>query len=81
MAVTRDSLFAYLGEQLSVDTSDLDDQTPLFSSGLIDSFSLVDLMTFVETEGGFKFNPADVNLDNLDSVSRILAFAQTQQAG
>lgn len=81
MAVTKDTLTGYLKDKIGVDTSEIDDQTPLFSSGLIDSFSLVDLMTFIETEGGFKLNPADVNLENLDTVERILAFSADQAGG
>ena len=81
MAVTKDTLTSYLKDKIGVDTSTIDDQTPLFSSGLIDSFSLVDLMTFIETEGGFKLNPADVNLENLDTVERILTFSATQVSG
>ena len=66
---------AFLEDDLGIDTSDVTDDTLLFSSGIVDSFALVTLMTFMETEGGFRISPADVNLDNMDSIGRILAFA------
>jgi len=61
---------------LGVGTDSLTDDTPLFSSGLIDSFSLVMLMSFLESEGKFRINPVDVSLENMDSVERILNFSK-----
>jgi acyl carrier protein len=84
MEITRDALLTYLREKLKIDTSKIEDDSALFSSGLTDSFSMVDLILFLEKTGGFKMNPLDVNLDNLDSVERILAFVgrlSTQSKG
>ena len=50
----------------------------LISSGLIDSFSLVELVLFIEKQCGIKVKPTEVNLDNLDSVERILVFAEAR---
>jgi acyl carrier protein len=77
--MTRDALMTYLNEKMGVDTSSLADDTPLFSSNLLDSFSMVDLIMFVEKEGGVTLNPTDVSLDNLDTVGRILAFVHTRR--
>ncbi len=75
MPLTRESLIEYFNGTIGLDTSTIDDQTPLFSSSLVDSFSMVELITFIESEGRFKINPTDVNLDNLDTIGRIIAFA------
>ena len=75
MALSRESLLEALKDQLGVDTTAIEDESPLFSSGLIDSFSLVTLIVFIETEAQIKVQPLDVNLENLDSVARILRFA------
>jgi acyl carrier protein len=75
----KSQIVAFLGSELGVDATTVSDDTPLFSSGLIDSFSLVRLMVFLESEGQFRINPTDVSLDNMDTVSRILRFA-TQAA-
>ena len=37
-------------------------------------------MTFIETEAGIQISPADVNLSNFDSISRILAYVEQAQA-
>ncbi len=67
---------SFLASDLGVDTSVLRDDTPLFSSGLIDSFSLVSLLSFIEDTAKIQMNPGDVSLDNLDSIDLILAYLQ-----
>lgn len=81
MGVSRADLIEFLSEELAVDVSDVVDSTLLFSSGMIDSFALVDLIFFLEEHGGFRVNALDVTLDNLDSVERILAFAERSASG
>ncbi len=75
-SLTRDDLLVYMKEKLKVDVAALTDETPLFSSSLIDSFSMVDLVVFLEKQGGFKLSPTDVSLDNLDSIQRIMQFVE-----
>lgn len=74
MRLGADSLREFIEESLGVDVSEIENDTALFSSGLIDSASLVELIVFVESEGRVKFDPDDVTLDNLDSIDQILAF-------
>lgn len=79
MDLNREALVEYLEQKMGVDTADLKDDTPLFSSGIIDSFSMLDLIMFLETNGGFKIAPPEVTLDNLDSIQAILAFADEKR--
>ncbi len=74
MALSKEQLLGFLQNRLGVDTSDVDEDTPLFSSGIIDSASMVELIVFVESEGSVKLEPDDISLDHLDSVGRILSF-------
>jgi acyl carrier protein len=74
MSLTRDSLLNYL-EQLGVEADSLTEDTHLFSDGVLDSFTMVDLIAFIEKEAEVKMKPGDVRLDNLDSVDRILSYA------
>lgn len=46
----------------------------LFTSGLLDSFDLVDLVSLIEQNGGVKVRARDINMDNLDSVGRVVRF-------
>ncbi len=73
--LTADGLLAFLEDDLGVDIQDVDEGTPLFSSQLVDSFALVTLMMFLEREAGIRIAPADVNLDNMDTIGRMLAYA------
>ena len=62
---------------------ELNDDTGLFSSGLIDSLSVMDLVGFVEGEIGVAIRPGDITLENFDSIGRIARFADrlTPQKG
>lgn len=70
----RENILNYLHTELGINTSDIDDDTPLFSSSLLDSFSMVDLIAFIEKDAAISISPTEVSLDNLDSVGRILKF-------
>jgi acyl carrier protein len=74
MPLSREDLLRYLSEDLRVDTASLDADTPLFSSGVIDSFALVSLLLHIEKSCAIQIGPGDVNLDNFDSLDRILAY-------
>ena len=78
MSITRGDLLAVMRDELFLDVTDIDAETPLFSSGLIDSFSLATLILAVEEKAGVKLDPLDVTLDNLDSIERILRFLSTK---
>jgi acyl carrier protein len=55
----------------------LDDDTELFSSGLIDSLNVMELVTFVEGEIGRTIPPAEITLENFDTINRIARFLNT----
>jgi len=80
LETTTSALAAPFTNAARVDLSDVADDTALFSSGLVDSFAMVDLLVYLEQETGKKMNPEDISLDNLDSLSRILQFAAAQGA-
>jgi acyl carrier protein len=75
MTVTRQLLLEQLEARFGLDATGIDDTTLLFSSGLLDSFSVAELLMFIEEQGGFRVEPTEITLDNLDSIERILAFA------
>jgi acyl carrier protein len=74
--VSPDRILNFLSDDLGVDTAGITPDALLFSTGVIDSFGLVTLMTFLEGEYNIRIKPADVNLDNFDSISRILDYVQ-----
>ncbi|WP_303831739.1 acyl carrier protein [Asticcacaulis taihuensis] len=74
MSLTYENLRDFLVEELALDGEEITADTLLFSSGLVDSFALVTLMTYIENEGGVTIAPTDVKLENFDSILRILAY-------
>ncbi len=76
MDLMEEDLLKFLRDDQYVDTDGIDRTTLLFSSGIVDSFALVSLMTFIEDRTSVIFDAADVMLENLDSIELILAFVQ-----
>lgn len=74
--VNSGSLLAFLEDDLGVDIDGVEADTPLFSSQLVDSFALVTLMMFLEKQTGIRIAPTDVNLDNMDTIARMLAYVE-----
>jgi acyl carrier protein len=74
--LSAEALIAYLRDDMSM-TDPVSAETELFSSGLLDSVAMMSLIAFVEERTGADVRPADVTLDNFDTVARIVAYAAT----
>lgn len=55
-------------------SGELRDDTPMFSSGLLDSFHLVEMISVLEKASGRKIKPGEINLENLDTPGSIAGF-------
>lgn len=80
MSITPEALLEFFKSSLGVDTSEIDGSTALYSSGLLDSFSIVSLIQFIEDESGARLEPADVSVDNFDTIHQIVEFLSQVQA-
>lgn len=76
MKLTEARLIQFINELRHIDS--LDTETALFSDGAIDSVGLIALINFVEQASGIEVGPADVTLENFDSISKILTYVSTQ---
>ena len=56
-------------------------ETRLISSGLIDSFSLVDLALFVEDSFGVKIADTELNAKTFDTIGELVALIQARRNG
>ncbi len=52
---------------------------PLISSGLIDSFSLMDLALFVEDTFGVRIEDTELNANTFDSLTQLAALIASRQ--
>ena len=76
MTLSRDDLIAYIQTELNIDDPIAGD-TELFSSGMLDSVSMIGLIAFIEQKSGSQVPPGDVTLDNFDSIDSILGYVAT----
>jgi acyl carrier protein len=53
---------------------------PLISSGMIDSFSLMDLALFVEDTFGVRIEDTELNANTFDSLTQLSALIQSRQS-
>ncbi len=58
----------------------IDGDAPLISSGLIDSFSLVDLALFVEDTFGVRIEDTELNADSFDSLRQLAALIESRRS-
>ena len=52
---------------------------PLLSSGLIDSFHLVDLSLFVENNFGVRIDDAELNASSFDSLNQLVILIRSRK--
>lgn len=70
----RRKLKAYLAREILHDPDyPLEDDEPLISAGLIDSFSLVDIALFIENTFGVRIDDNELTADNFDTVDMFVA--------
>ncbi len=62
----------YLDEE-DLEDMDLDENTPLISSGIVDSFSMVSLKLFLETKYSIKISDDQATPEAFDTVTSIIS--------
>jgi D-alanine--poly(phosphoribitol) ligase subunit 2 len=56
-----------------------DPDAEIFTSGLLDSLNILNIIIFIENEFGLKINPFDINLDTLGSINRICEYIDSRR--
>ena len=62
------------------DPQALSDEDSLFDAGIVDSTGVLDLIGFVEQEFGINVDDDDLVPENLDSISRLVAYVERKRA-
>lgn len=75
MTLTEAMLIDHLRENTVLNGETRAD-SPLFSSGALDSVAMLDLIGFIEERAGVAIRADDVTLANFDTPARILRFAE-----
>ncbi len=77
----KDQIKRYIVEEILKDPERLlEDDEPIISSGLIDSFNLVDLALFIEDNFGVRIDDAELTADVFDNVEALAMIIQSRQA-
>lgn len=72
----RDFLIKHRASQ---GASDFDDQESLLEQGIIDSLTMVDLITFLESSYKIRIEDDEMTPENFDSLSAIVALVESKQ--
>jgi acyl carrier protein len=71
------AMIDYVKKNLLMDSSDeIDEDTPLVSSGLVDSFALIEVLLELEKVTKRKISPGKVGAKDMDTVSLMLRTAE-----
>ncbi len=54
---------------------------PLFSSGLVDSLNLVEIIQFVESYFKIQVDPTDLSMDNFNSMASVAGYVENKLSG
>lgn len=80
----KDTILEYIkNEYLDEDEAEdmtLDENTPLISSGIVDSFSMVSLKRFLEKKNGITIPDDEATPQAFDTVTSIMALVNRQLA-
>jgi acyl carrier protein len=61
--------------------ANLKDDTPLRTSGVLDSMATLQVVTFVEEHFGIEVQAHEAGVENFDSLNSIAAFVEQKKAG
>ncbi len=81
----KETILQYIRDEYLDDEDDddieLDENTALISSGIVDSFSMVSLKRFLEKKYDITLPDEDATPEAFDTVARILDIVQKHQKG
>jgi acyl carrier protein len=72
----REILTRFVEEELGLEAGCYTLTTPLFSSGLLDSFALVALLSFAEQRFGIVARPEDLTPETVDSLDVFIRYIE-----
>ncbi|MGH1486936.1 MAG: acyl carrier protein [Cellvibrionaceae bacterium] len=75
MADAIEKVRDYISQNLGIDLNKVSNDDPLFSSGVIDSFALIELLAFLENDLGVEIDIADIDIDQLDTIDGLAKMA------
>jgi acyl carrier protein len=69
----KDEIRKYIIDTFMYGEGDLSDEEPLFDSGILDSLSLIKLLTFIEKNFNVAIDMSDITMEKFASINEIEA--------
>ena len=77
--MNKEDLIEYIVDEYVEDETEIGDDTPLISGGIIDSFSMVSLKTWLEKKENITIPDEMGTAENFDTVTKILALIEQRK--
>jgi acyl carrier protein len=62
-------ILEFLDDECGIDTAELTDEMPLFTSGMLTSLDAIRLLNFIELKGGVALQKNQISIGSIDSIS------------
>ena len=80
--MVREKIRSIIEDNFKIFDSDVEfsDEDHIFRKGFVDSLFAVKLLAFLEQEFGIKIGNDDLNIENFQSVNKIISFVENKRA-
>lgn len=69
-----EQIIELISEEVGMEPEEISHDTPLLSSGLVDSFSFVTILSIIEETTELTLDPSELTLENFDNLNAIKSF-------
>ncbi len=73
-------LLGFVRNEVALDDITIEGETDLLLTGAVDSLGVIRITQWMEDEAGITVDPADVTLENFQTVDRMVNYANAQGA-
>lgn len=73
-------LLKFVQEEVCIGEIELSGDTDLLLTGAVDSLGVIRITQWLEDEAGIEVDPADVTLENFQTIDRMVAYAASRGA-
>jgi acyl carrier protein len=81
MPITQQSILQFLSSEFAINSKELDGNSALISSGIIDSLGVIDFVEFISKSAGIHVDASEVRLNNFDTINLVLGFVARKLGG
>jgi acyl carrier protein len=75
----KNLLIDYISKKFLKGKSTVRDDESLFGTNIIDSFGMLELIAFIEKNFSIRVKPSEIDIDNFDSVEKIMKLVEKKK--